>query len=164
VSRSSSRNDRRSEYKAAAWIGALALIFAFLLALVPEAIEARLRAKREARTRIDLRLAATAIESLFVEENRYPRQDQLGPMRGDMARLLEGTYRGSLPVRDAWGRPFHYWSNEEEFLLLSLGSDGRPAGQLRTYGESVHDRPVGDDIYYRQTGSNSSWPEGTGVE
>jgi len=162
-----SDDESGSEREAALWIGALALICALLLALVPPAVQAGLQEKRERRTMFDMRNAATAVEGFARDEHRYPRQDRLGPIRDDMARLLEGTYIRTLPLRDAWDRPFLYWSNETDYVLISLGSDGRRAAELQTYRRPEGGGFVGDDILYRSDWYRftfTPWPEGSATE
>ena len=140
-----SRHDGR-KIEAALWIAVLALVCGLLLG----AVSAKLREKRERQTMSDMRSAATAVVSFSVDENRYPEQHRLAPIRGRMIRLLEGTYIKTLPVRDAWGEPILYWSNGWDFVLVSTGHDRKLAADVDAYlaEQERHPHLLGDDIFY----------------
>lgn len=79
---------------------------------------------RQRRTMADLRSIGTAVEAFAVDHNYYP-----GPTNGivlveTMREHLEPTYIRELPRIDAWERPFLFWSDGRDYMIVSLGSDG----------------------------------------
>ena len=42
---------------------------------------------------------------------------------------VEPIYIKSLPLNDAWGNPFGYWSDGEHYIVASYGADGVPDRQ-----------------------------------
>lgn len=78
----------------------------------------------------NLELAKSYVQAL--EEYRgthhaYP--DRLSEVFG----LWRG-YASAAPGADWWGHPLYYESNGRQFLLISLGRDGRPDRPMQGYG------------------------------
>lgn len=98
---------------------------------VPNFFNAVVRGKQK-RTMADERSIGTAVESFAVDENRYPAQQELGPVAG-IAPLLEPTYIKKLPSQDAWKSSYLYWSDGETYVVVSLGGDGKAEMDLDGY-------------------------------
>jgi hypothetical protein len=109
-----------------------------------------------------LRTLGTAIEAYAVDKDLYP-----GPTNGlvpvsEVERALVPIYLRELPKRDAWGNAILYYSDARSYLLVSLGSDGKPdaeydprtAGWGQGKGETAS--PQSDLLFVN--GQFTQWP------
>jgi hypothetical protein len=73
-----------------------------------------------------LRVVAAALDSANVNGPVPGPTTGLIPFASvlDRSSVMAKLLRGSL--RDAWGRPILFWSNGSDYLVASLGADGRP--------------------------------------
>lgn len=72
----------------------------------------------------DLRSIGTAVESYSIDLNTYPAQSK-GLLSVDfISPELSPVYIRTLPVKDPWGNEILYWSDQYEYILLSMGADG----------------------------------------
>lgn len=79
---------------------------------------------RQRQTMADLRSVGTAVESYSIDNNLYPLQaDGLKGLE-TIEEELEPIYIRILPMLDAWGNPFLYWSDETRYVIVSPGADG----------------------------------------
>jgi len=126
---------------------------------IPNFLAAQDRGQQK-RTMADIRSVATAVESFAVDENRYPAQRQLG-LIGEIAGRLEPTYIRTLPRVDAWGGRLLYWSDGEDYLIVSGGQDLMPETDLRGLRalEAGPSQGGDEDIVY-SGGRFVRWPEG----
>jgi|GEM_PF-4010294 len=122
---------------------------------------------REARlkqTVADMRSIGTAVESFAIDENRYPEQSEDLLQLDRILDTLQPLYIRVLPLKDAWGDPFLYWSDGREYILLSTGGDGvidryyrlGPLGEDNGFSGAVAEE--GTDIVFAN-GQFFQWPE-----
>jgi hypothetical protein len=71
-----------------------------------------------------LRSLGTAMESYAIDNDKYPRQVQGLLDVGTVEGSLEPTYIRRLPMEDPWGNDFLIWSDETDYMIISMGSDG----------------------------------------
>ena len=101
------------------------LCFAASVAAVPSAMSDAL-APDVIETVFRLHVAAAAIDTAHLIGPLPGPTSRLVPLGSVLdrtsvaARLLHGS------MRDAWNRPILYWSNGSDYVVGSLGSDGRP--------------------------------------
>ena len=103
-------------------------IFAILLVLgiaaaliVPSSLTAFNRSKRD-KTKSRMREIMSALEAYRESGERYPKtRREIDFHKG----LLPGKLYGGN-VKDAWGTPFRYHSNDEHYRLISYGKDKLP--------------------------------------
>ena len=107
------------------------LVVAILAGItVPNLLRLRHR-ERLKRTIGDMRIIGTAAESYSIDASFYPVAISIEELRS----FVEPTYIAVLPMRDAWGRPFGYVSQDgQEYTVASRGLDGlwepaRPPGE-----------------------------------
>lgn len=100
--------------------------------------------------RDDVNTIGEALDRYLREHQRYP-----GPTRGFEA--VDGVapdlpYAVALPRLDPWGRPFWYWSNDSQYVVISAGPDGELdepyVGEDGFEGISLEG---GDDVYRVRT-------------
>jgi type II secretory pathway pseudopilin PulG len=100
-------------FMAAAVVGAQANAAAVEL----EEANERGRAKQ---TMADLRTLGTATEAFAVDNARYPTVSSMA----DAAPLLQPTYVKAAPTQDGWNQVFSYTSEEQSYIITSVGPDG----------------------------------------
>jgi len=125
----------------------------------------RLKQRDTARSIIEAR---SVLEAYSVEEFGYPERsdwtnfDFVAPTISKHPVL--STYSAyslqRIPVNDAWGRPFHYWSDGGSYLQVSAGPDWGMDQDWTTETEPAN--PDGDDIVIKD-GLLHFVPEGVGV-
>ena len=72
----------------------------------------------------DIRSVGTAIETYSIDQNTYPAQAR-GLLSVDLiSPELSPIYIRNLPVKDPWGNEILYWSDQTEYIVLSMGADG----------------------------------------
>ncbi|MDR1647330.1 MAG: type II secretion system major pseudopilin GspG [Zoogloeaceae bacterium] len=85
-----------------------------------------------------IKLLRGAIETMRLDINVYPNQDQgldllvIRPADPDLDKRWKGPYLESAVPLDPWGNPYHYQppaASGQGFQLLSLGADGKPGGE-----------------------------------
>ncbi len=74
----------------------------------------------------EMRTIATAIECFGVDRQTYP-----GPTNGlvpvaDIKAELVPRYRSFVPLDDAWGSHYLYWSDKKHYVLVSVAADRTP--------------------------------------
>lgn len=119
-------------------------------------------ASRQRQTMADLRSIGTAIETFSIDNNDYPLQDRGLQSIDSIGDRLAPTYIRLLPVNDAWGHPFLYWSDKAGYVVISAGADGVldiewdtfPPWDLKFEGETK--RPEADIIF--ANGQFAQWP------
>lgn len=84
----------------------------------------------------DLRRIGIACEAFAVDHDRYP-----GPTRGlvpveTLVSDLEAIYIKRLPLEDGWGETYWYWSDGEDYIIISAGSD-RTLDRAYTFPEDA---------------------------
>jgi general secretion pathway protein G len=84
-----------------------------------------------------VKLLRGAIETMRLDINVYPSQDQglnllvEQPTDPDLRKRWKGPYLESAVPLDPWGNPYYYQppsTSGQSFLLLSLGADGKLGG------------------------------------
>lgn len=85
---------------------------------IDDADRARITSRR-------LRFLAGAAEMYRAGQRRYP--DALADLPAGVEKRFADLVRGALD--DAWGRAIAYEVRDGDFVLTSLGADGRPGGQ-----------------------------------
>ena len=85
----------------------------------------------------DLQHISAALKLYRLDCGNYPSEltglAVLGPTTDDNCPSRQTTYINTLP-NDPWGHPYAYrLLGEEEFVLVSLGSDGKQGG----YGDAA---------------------------
>jgi hypothetical protein len=93
-------------------------------AAVPLHMHRMAQAGKQKRTMADMRSIATALEAFKIDNGACP-----GATPGEVevawnSEHLQPIYIRTLPLDDAWGRPFLFWSDGESYRIASLGSDG----------------------------------------
>lgn len=77
-------------------------------------------------TVLKLRVAAAVLAAEVPEGQAFPEPHgtfvPVTTLRGGM----DPQHRALVDAKDAWGRPFLYWSNGDRYILLSYGADGAP--------------------------------------
>ena len=77
------------------------------------------------RTLADMRSIGTAVELYAIDENVYPEQSRdLLPVEL-ITPTLQPLYIKVLPVLDGWGQPLLYWSDSQQYIIISPGADYR---------------------------------------
>jgi general secretion pathway protein G len=96
-----------------------------------------------------IKLLRGAIETMRLDINVYPGQDQglnllvTPPADPDLSKRWKGPYLESAVPLDPWGNPYQYQppaAGSRDFQLLSLGADGKPGGEGL-------DADVGGDVF-----------------
>lgn len=130
---------------------------------------------RQLATAREIRIIATALMAYALDNNIHPVvMAGLGGVAA-LRPLLEPIYVRALPMSDAWGHPYLYWSNGTDWLVLSSGKDGED----RAYGGILADtrdskqalaaictEPIegpGDDIVFAND-QPCRWPRGAGED
>lgn len=83
----------------------------------------RMARDHHAKALKSMRTIATCFESYAVDNNKYPGKTKsfqpVAKLRGE----LEPTYVANLPANDPWGSPVYYWSDGEDYRLVSGGAN-----------------------------------------
>ena len=123
--------------------------------------------ERQKITMADMRSIGTAIEEYAIDNNVYPDlTGGLAPLDA-LRSLVEPIYIRTLPMTDAWGRPFLVWSKVNGYMIIGTGSDGlldsaydRADEPSSAYGGGgAFTDPESDVIFVN--GQFVQWPEGT---
>ena len=90
---------------------------------------------RDLQTVTDLRSVILCVEAYRIDNDVFP-----GPTDGLVTAefllpYVEPVYIRSLPLHDAWGNPFLYWSSGSRFVLVSVGPDGQPERDYAGVGQ-----------------------------
>jgi len=80
----------------------------------------------------DLRAIALAVTEYGIDNNVHPVLTSGLTDAAALRPLLEPDYMRTLPLFDAWGNRYFYWSDGKSFLLYSTGGDAED----RSYGVS----------------------------
>ncbi len=99
----------------------------------------------------DLIEASRALRSFYKEHGAYPLAKTEREFREVVGGLVHPRRR-EIATNDRWGRPLHYQSNGEHFLLWSLGKNGtvdRMPGGGKHHGFDV-DLVVYDGRFWQQ--------------
>ena len=111
-------------------------------------------AGRARRTMADMRAIATALEAHAVDQSKYPVAQSIDAL----AALLVPTYMKSCPVRDGWETPFRYYSDGNDYRLVSAGSD-RQFEKGANPSTPAESRTFHEDIIF-ENGQFLKWPPG----
>ncbi len=89
-------------------------------------VERHLQLARQRLIMGEMRTIATAIECFGVDRQTYP-----GPTKGlvpvaDIKAELVPRYRSFVPLDDAWGSHYLYWSDSRHYVLISVAADRTP--------------------------------------
>jgi len=79
---------------------------------------------RQQSTMARLRIIATAVEEFFIDNNFYPLQPEVLYGLESVQDDLAVNYPRTLPMNDAWGNPILYWSDQQDYRIVSAGADG----------------------------------------
>ena len=110
------------------------------------------------RTMADLRSIATAIEAHAVDHGAYPKTD--GYVAVAFVRSqVEPFYIRALPLADAWGNPFLYWSDGAHYRVVSNGWDGVADRPYDAVVAGTRTDTFASDIVFGD-GQFLQWPEG----
>jgi general secretion pathway protein G len=133
-SKSSNRRRREAGYSLLEILIVLTII-ALIAALVGPRLFAQLDRSKVTTARVQVRALETAVETMRVDINRFPTQQEGLPllMQADPKVVTgwSGPYlSGDLP-KDPWGRPYVYQAPPDEnqkARVFSYGADGKPGG------------------------------------
>jgi hypothetical protein len=78
-------------------------------------------AERARWTMQDIRSWKIALEAYKVDYNKFPEATTLE----GAAAAIQGVYINTVPMHDAWGRPFAFERTAEGFRVVSAGADGK---------------------------------------
>ncbi len=112
---------------------------------VPNLLHAIQRGKQK-RTMADMRSVGMMMEQYEVDNNQYPLN--LEELQSDTSR--------DLPMLDAWGNPWVTTFSHREYVIVSLGKNGRP-DDAGNYGGTTN--AFNSDIVF-SSGSFMQYPEG----
>jgi hypothetical protein len=120
----------------------------------------------------DLQTIAIAVMSYSIDNNTYPVVTGGAAGVQALQPLLEPLYVRALPLFDAWGHGYFYWSNGKNFLVYSTGGDTEdysysallrdaeePADSLATICSGASRQPGADVIF--ANGEPCRWPDGS---
>ena len=108
--------------------------------------------------------------SYSIDNNTYPVLTDGVAGAQALQPLLEPVYVRGLPLSDAWGQGYFYWSNGKTFLVYSTGGDAEdhPYSALLRDAEEAADsvaaicsgasRRLGADVIFAN-GELCQWPE-----
>jgi len=102
------------------------------LVICPTNIARLERLGGQKRTMADLRSIGTAVEAHKIDRGVFPKTDGYVPVAFIRAQI-EPFYIRALPLADAWGNTFLYWSDGTHYRIVSHGWDGtadRPYDQV----------------------------------
>lgn len=127
---------------------------------------------RQALTVRDVRAIAIAVLAYSLDNNTYPVLTDGTADAQALKPLLEPNYIRGLPLSDAWGHAFSYWSNGKNFIVYSIGGDHED----QSYGALLWEtddapaqlasicsgasRRLGSDIVFAN-GEPCKWPAGS---
>ena len=110
------------------------VIVGLLAALVGPTLYHQIKPAKQSTARAQIENFATALDSFFINMNRYPTtQEGLEVLRtkpeGD--EKWKGPYLKKEIPKDPWGNPFVYLSPGRNggYEIVSFGSDGREGGE-----------------------------------
>ena len=110
-------------------------IIALIAALVGPRLFAQLDRSKVTAARVQARALETALETMRVDINRYPTQQEglVLLMQADPKTVTgwAGPYLAAAVPNDPWGRPYVYEAPKAGNLppaVISLGADGKPGG------------------------------------
>lgn len=92
------------------------------------------------KTMADMRMLAMAVEAHATDVESYPKTDLSG-----LKPLLEPTYVLTMPEKDAWGTPFLYISDGDQYRIVSAGADKRFDWNARQFEAAVEQPRVTED-------------------
>jgi hypothetical protein len=95
---------------------ALVLLVSSLSAATPD--EGKVR-ERAAATIIQMQTIDTAIAAYISDYNAPPKAADMA----ELAKLLVPTYLREVPMADAWGTPFRYVVDGNDYRIISAGAD-----------------------------------------
>jgi hypothetical protein len=103
------------------------------LARGPERIIRLMEGGAQKRTMADIRSLATCFEAYHLDNDAFPGAPTAGWVDvGTIVNLLQPIYIRTMPLVDAWGRPFTFWSDGERYRIVSAGRDGVPDADWTT--------------------------------
>jgi len=93
----------------------------------PDRIIHLMQSGSQKRTMADIRSIATCFEAYHIDNDAFPGAPTEGWVAVEtITRLLQPVYIRTLPLVDAWGNPFTFWSDGEHYRIVSAGRDGEP--------------------------------------
>lgn len=114
------------------------VIVGLLVSMVGPRLFTKIDSAKEQTAAAQIKLLRGAIETMRMDINVYPSEDQgLGllttpPSEPDLRPRWKGPYlEGAVPL-DPWGNPYQYSpqaSASLPFRLISYGADGKPGGE-----------------------------------
>ena len=124
------------------------------------------RAGLQKRTMFDMRSIGIVFESYAIDNEVYPGGSVTEMTPVD--RLLPDVqpfYIRKLPLNDAWGHPFLFWSDGQSYRIVSPGLDGLyEADYTNSPGLGATDpKEFGRDIVFAD-GQYEQWPEAPQTE
>jgi len=149
---------RASNYGPSAFTGAGMYTGIVAAIAIPNFLNAVDRGKQK-RTMADLRTIGTAMESFFIDNNRYPVTDGWQSAE-TLIESLQPAYVRALPLKDGWGHEFHVRSDGESYVLVSAGKDGELDRDWTELSDSGATTQFNSDIVFSD-GQFVAWPEGT---
>jgi len=130
-----------------------------LVAAPGHVLEAMERGKQR-RTMADMRSIGIVFEAYHLDNDAWPSQpvDKLEPIvKIELA--VQPIYIRSLPLKDAWGNAFVYWTDGESYRVVSSGKDGVFEADYTVeagLGEITSDDPARDIVF--ANGEYEQWP------
>jgi len=95
------------------------------LAYGPDGIMRLMEGGAQKRTMADIRSLAMCFEAYHLDNDAYPGAPTAGWVEVEtIANLLQPIYIRTMPLVDAWGKPFTFWSDGEHYRIVSAGRDG----------------------------------------
>ena len=103
-------------------------ILGLLAALVGPSLFGNLDKGKRTTASAQISNLASALDSYRIDVGRYPESLD-GLLENDTSRdAWAGPYMRELPP-DPWGNDYHYEVGDRDFVLLSYGAYGAPAGE-----------------------------------
>jgi hypothetical protein len=116
---------------------ATSTILCFLVTTIAAASEPDHDAQKVAAA--DVRTIADAIQRFAVAQNFYPEPRDRVVTVDELEKNLVPSYLAALPLFDPWGRPYHYWTNGEHYLVGS----GGPEDAVDRWSDEITTNPRG---------------------
>jgi hypothetical protein len=117
-------------------------------------------------TLLDMRVAGFVLQLVCEEEREFPSSDEKWVELDTVKAFRSPPYADRIALRDAWGRPFLYWSDGKQFILLSRGPDRYmdvDYDELTSGRTDIEHDEIVDDILVSTHGSYY-WPDEPGVK
>ena len=127
---------------------------------------------RQALTASDVHAISIAVMEYSIDNNTYPVLTDGTAGVQTLKPVLEPNYFRGLPLSDAWGHAYMYWSDRKNYIVYSTGGDHED----QAYGTLLRDtddvqgqldsicigpsRRLGADIVFAN-GKPCSWPQGS---